>query len=149
MIKLEGFREGDERLWPKSCPFYSHLGGYKACLKVIANGISIGKGTHVSAFFYLMRGDNDDNLKWPFKGTIKVSLLNKLEDGQHRTRVMWSPDAVSPENTSGRVTKGAMSDFGQGQHQFISHQNLCVCTKNQQFLKDGALFFRVDCFEPN
>ena len=29
-----------------------------------------GKGTHVSVHAYLMRGDNDGELSWPFKGTI-------------------------------------------------------------------------------
>ncbi len=51
-------------------------------LRVDANGDGNGKGTHVSVYICLMRGDNDDNLKWPFKGTIEVSLLNQLEDGQ-------------------------------------------------------------------
>ena len=103
----------------------------------------------MSAFIYLMRGDNDDNLTWPFNGTIRVSLLNQLENGQHCTREMWSPDVDLPEHTSGRVTKGVRADFGNGQHRFISHQELrSPCNKNQQFLKDNTLFFRVDCFEP-
>ena len=40
----------------------------------------------MSVYVYLMQGDNDNNLKWPFEGTIKVSLLNQLEDGQHHTK---------------------------------------------------------------
>ena len=149
VFQMKGFQEGDDRIWPSSAPFYSHFGGYKACLKVFGNGIGIGKGTHVSAFIYLMRGDNDDNLTWPFNGTIRVSLLNQLENGQHCTREMWSPDVDLPEHTSGRVTKGVRADFGNGQHRFISHQELrSPCNKNQQFLKDNTLFFRVDCFEP-
>ena len=53
--------------------------------QVDANGCLGAEDTHVSIFIYLMQGDNDDNLKWPFKGTIKVSLLNQLEDGLHLT----------------------------------------------------------------
>ena len=74
------------------------------CLKVYANGVSEGKGTHVSAFICLMRGDNDDNLKWPFKGTIKVSLLNQLEGGQHHTKEPWSPSHNVLEDISGRIS---------------------------------------------
>ena len=95
-----------------------------------------------------MRGDNDDNLKWPFKGTIKVSLLNQLEDGQHRTREPWSPDDDIPELTSGRVTGEEKASRSWGQRKFISHQDLQTVGENCQYLKDNTLFFRVDCFEP-
>ena len=89
-----------------------------------------------------MRGDNDDNLKWPFKGTIIVSLLNQLEDGQHHTIVLWSPD-------SDIDIEGEKADYGWGLHQFIPHQDLSYhADRKCQYLKDDTLFFRVDCFEP-
>ena len=130
-----------------SDPVYSHFGGYKMCLKVYANGVGEGKGTRVSVYIYLMRGDNDDNLKWPFKGTIKVSLLNQLEDGQHHTRELWSPEEVS-EDVSGRVTVGERAVRGWGLPQFIPQEALSYSgDKNCQYLKDDTLFFRVDCFK--
>ena len=57
-----------------SPPFYSHLGGYKMCLNVCANGHGDGKGTHVSVFVCLMKGEFDDDLKWPFSGEIAIQL---------------------------------------------------------------------------
>ena len=147
VIKMEGFQEKKEESeeW-YSDPVYSHFGGYKMCLNVVANGEF---GPHVSVFVYLMRGDNDDNLKWPFKGTIKVSLLNQLEDGQHHTRELWSLSDNVWERTSGRVTEGERARRGWGQRQFISHQYLIYKVgKNYQYLKNDSLFFRVDCFEP-
>ena len=42
---------------------------HKMRLVVDVNGDE-GKGTHVSVHAYLMRGDNDSELSWPFKGTI-------------------------------------------------------------------------------
>ena len=103
--------------------------------------------THVSIFIYLMWGDNDDNLKWPFKGTIKVSLLNQLEDGLHLTRQLSSPYSDIPESSSGRVTEGERSE-GWGNAEFVSHLDLDNDT-NKQFLKDDMLFFRVDSIEPD
>ena len=149
VIKMTGFQEKkmDRQRW-LSHPVYSHFGGYKMCLCVDANGNRTAHGTHVSVYASLMRGDNDDNLKWPFKGTIKVSLLNQLEDGQHHTEALWSPDEDVPERTSGRVTEGE-SAGGWGLSQFISQQDLSYKgDKNCQYLKDNTLFFRVDCFEP-
>ena len=149
VIKMEGFQEKKEK--NELCcsdPVYSHFGGYKMCLSVDANGQGRGQGTHVSVFVDLMRGDYDDNLKWPFKGTIQVSLLNQLEDGQHLTREPWSPDDDVPEDISGRVTKGERA-AGWGHSAFIPHQDLKYCgDKNCQYLKDNTLFFRVDCIEP-
>ena len=94
---LQNLSEVNDEVW-YSDPVYSHFGGYKTRLFVDANGHDLVKGTHVSVFFNLMEGDNDDNLKWSFKGTIKVSLLNQLEDGQHHTAEVWSPDDDVPED---------------------------------------------------
>ena len=150
VVKMEGFqekKESDEKWFGD--PVYSHFGGYKMCLCVYANGNGNGKSTHVSAFVFLMRGDNDDNLAWPFKGTIKVSLLNQLEDGQHHTKEPWSPDENVPEVTSGRVTEKKIAGSGWGQSQFIHYEGLGYNgSKNCQYLKDDTLFFRVDCFKP-
>ena len=150
VIKMEGFQEKKKRNeeW-YSDPVYSHFGGYKMCVKVYTNGYGLGNGTHVSVFTHLMRGDNDDNLKWPFKGTIKVSLLNQLEDAQHCTKEPWSPDDNIPEDTSGRVTGEERAASGCGYHQFISHQDLRTVgdRENCQYLRDNTLFFKVDCFE--
>ena len=151
VIKIEGFQEKEKKNkeW-FSDPVYSHFGGYKMCLSVVANGHDEVKGTHVSVFAYLMRGDNDDNLKWTFKGTIKVSLLNQLEDGQHHTKQVWSSGWDIPKNTCKRVTEGKRGKEGWGQRQFIHHQDLSYFgDQNCQYLKDDTLFFRVDCFEPN
>ena len=63
-----------------SPPFYSSPGGYKLCIKVYADGTGKGKGTHLSVYVHLMRGDNDDHLPWPFTGTVTIELLNQLED---------------------------------------------------------------------
>ena len=71
VFKMERFQEKKEKSkdW-FSDPVYSHFGGYKMCLHVDANEYGSGKHTHVSAYIYLMQGDNDGNLKWSFIGTI-------------------------------------------------------------------------------
>ena len=55
-----------------SPPFYTHYRGYKMCLGVDANGYDDGKGSHVSVFVYMMKGEYDDSLKWPFRGYITI-----------------------------------------------------------------------------
>ena len=54
----------------QSC-LYTQFAGYKFCLFVCPKSKGFdddGKGTHVSVFISFMKGDNDDNLKFPFNG---------------------------------------------------------------------------------
>ena len=43
-----------------SPPFYSAQYGYKMCAKIYMNGDGFGKGSHVSLFFVVMRGELND-----------------------------------------------------------------------------------------
>ena len=78
---MDSFRERkiENNVW-YSPPFYSHLGGYKMCLMVDANGQGDGAGTHVSVYVHLMRGEFDDRLKWPFRGNVTIQLHSKRDD---------------------------------------------------------------------
>ena len=67
-----------------------------------ANGSGVGKGTHVSVFTKLL---DDDQLHWPFLGTVTFELLNQLADDKHHSRV---------------VIHGA-----GGCPQFLPHSSLC------------------------
>ena len=148
VVKLEGFEENkrNEEEW-YSDPVYSHFGGYKMCLRIDSHGQGSGEGTHISLFVYLMKGDNDDNLKFPFKGCIVVSLLNQLEDKNHLIREPWSPDSKVPETSNGRVITGERSD-GWGLPDFIPHNDLNYDSdKNCQYLKNDCLFFKMDRIE--
>ena len=51
------------KVW-HSRPFY-YRGGYKMYLAVHANGVGEGAGTHVSVAMFHLRGEYDDQLKWP------------------------------------------------------------------------------------
>ena len=140
VLKMTGFQEKTmkDEMW-YSDRVYSHFGGYKMYLSVYANGSEDENSTYVSVYISVMQGNNDDNLKWPFKDTIKVSLLNQLEDGQHHTRQFPDNDDTEGENASGRWEL----------EQFISHQDLSYNgDKNCQYLMDDTLFFRVDYFQP-
>ena len=63
-----------------SPPFTTSPQGYRLCLNVFTNGNGSGKGSHLSIYAYIMKGQHDDRLQWPFTGTIIIELLNWLED---------------------------------------------------------------------
>ena len=104
-----------------SPPFYSHLGGYKMCLNVCANGHGKGKGTHASVFVYLMRGEFDDDLKWPFSGEITVQLkMTNPHEPQHSMVIVLGDDCS--DDVVCKPTRERNS--GWGCLEFISHHDL-------------------------
>ena len=68
LIKMSQFSQlkVNNDMW-YSPGFCTHTFGYKMCLRVYANGHGVGKGTHVSVYLHLMKGENDDDLTWPIK----------------------------------------------------------------------------------
>ena len=60
--------------------FHTHPNGYKMCLHVFANGVGSRQGTHLTVYVCLMRGEFDEQLKWPFRGNISIRLVNQEED---------------------------------------------------------------------
>ena len=140
-----------------SPPFYTHPQGYKMCLTVYANGCGDGKGTHVSAFAQLMRGEFDDNLEWPFRGDVTVAMLNQLEDNYHNTRTIRFSEttgtvkAISRTITRttdyegiGRLTDGEQDADRKGYCNFIARTDLTYNpAENCQYLKYDCLRFRI------
>ena len=103
-----------------SPPFYTHIGGYKMCLKVYANGFGNGKGTHVSVFVLLMRGEFDDHLKWPFNGNVTVQL--KKNYLPHYQRTVNLDDNELYYECVCKPTRERNN--GRGFYKYISHTNL-------------------------
>lgn len=105
-----------------SPPFYSHCFGYKMCVGVDAGGHSVGEGTHVSLLVYLLPGEHDENLSWPFHGTVKIQLLNERRDSSHYESVVKF-DEDTPLVNSAQVTESDKST-GWGNAMFIAHSKL-------------------------
>ena len=126
----------------QSPPFYSHPYGYKLCIGVSANGDSVGTGTHVSLSVYLLKGEYDEQLMWPFRGSITINLLNERRDGGHfEVTIEFTDD--TPLVNSSRVLREERS-AGWGNPLFISHARLGYDhAANTQFLKYDRLRFVV------
>ena len=78
-----------------SPPFYTSFHGYRMCIRTYLNGDGIGKGTHVSLFFVVMRSEHDNLLPWPFKQTVRFSLINQKNPSASITEA-FVPDLKSP-----------------------------------------------------
>ena len=131
MPNFEEFkRDGDYWFSPH---FYTHPNGYKMCLGVAADGFAQAKGTHVSVLVHLMRGEFDDQLKWPFCGRVAVNMMNQEENTNHVCWVFRLDDKVPPGVTE-RVVKETRNMKGFGLHQYLRHTNL-----RPKYLKNNCL----------
>ena len=79
--------------------FYTHCQGYKMCLRVDADGWDEGTNEYVSVAVYMMRGEYDDHLTWPFQGTLTIKLLSM--EGNHMQTLQYTD--VMPDHIVGRV----------------------------------------------
>ena len=123
--------------------FYTHTCGYKMCLCVYVNGHGVGKGTHVSVYLYLMKGENDDALTWPIRYKSTVTLLNQLKDDHHFTITVNSKHEDS-NRANMRVLSNEKATLGWGRPTFIVQPKLDLQeVKKSQYLKDDSLYFRV------
>ena len=139
MARFSQYKASGEEFF--SPPFYTHHGGYKMCIGLDAHGEGDGKGTHVTVCVLLMRGENDDNVTWPFIGVVTVEILNQLADKEHHQQTITFPEDKDDDCNS-RVVDMETAAIGRGCHTFISHADLGPAT-NRQFLKDDCLYFRV------
>ena len=116
-----------------SPPFYVGRFGYKVCARLYANGDGIGKGTHMSMFFVIMRGEYDALLPWPFVQKVHFRLID--QDG---IRDMY--DAFRPEPHSSSF-KRPTSDMNvaSGCSTFIAHAGL----REGGYIRNDIMFIKI------
>lgn len=142
--KFNELRQSDK--WWYSRPFYVQVSGYRLGMFVFCNGVLDGKGTHVSVFLYLVKGEYDGDLEWPFRGSVVVHMLNQRGDYNHHQKVVRFTDDT-PMAVCSRVLTGDMAKEGNGPTQFISHPNISYnADKDTEFLKNDCLKIRVTSF---
>ena len=126
-----------------SPPFTTSPQGYRLCLNVWANGHGSGKGSHLTIAAYIMKGQHDDRLQWPFTGTIIIELLNWLEDKGHYKKTL----EIDTNIDFVRVTE---REYGKnhGYYQFISQSSLNSST-NPQYLYQDCICVRVQAIANN
>ncbi|XP_052500366.1 LOW QUALITY PROTEIN: TNF receptor-associated factor 3-like [Budorcas taxicolor] len=117
-----------------SQPFYTGYFGYKMCARVYLNGDGMGKGTHLSLFFVIMRGENDALLPWPFKQKVTLMLMDQGSSRRHLGDA-FEPD---PNSSSFKKPTGEMN-IASGCPVFVAQTVL----ENGTYIKDDTIFIKV------
>ena len=105
-----------------SPPFYTGANGYKMCISTYLNGDGIGKGTHVSLFFVIMRSEHDNLLSWPFKQSVCLSLVNQATPTAS-IRQWLLPEAASSSFEKPSSEMNVASGFPQFAPQSVLRNN--------------------------
>ena len=122
-----------------SPPFYTEKkGGYKMCLFLYMDGDGSGRGTHLSFFIVLMKGEYDALLTWPFEQ--KVTLILQDQDQQKHIIKWFKPDPSDAGSIDSFQRPSPDSDMNvaSGCPEFVP---LSVMD-NPSYAKDGTMIFR-------
>ena len=117
-----------------STPFYTGRHGYKMCARIYLNGDGLGKNTHMSFFFVVMRGPIDELLPWPFKQKVTFTLINQM--GKKHVTDSFRPD---PNSSSFQRPGRREMNIASGCPMFIRLEHLL----EGGFVKDDCIYLRV------
>ena len=115
-----------------SAPFQTSRHGYKLCLRLYMNGDGSGKGTHLSFFITLMRGEYDPLLSWPFRQAVTLVLVD-----QNKQRDIVQSFRPEPTSSSFQRPRNEMN-VASGCPMFAPLSVL----DNSSFVKDDTMFLQ-------
>jgi len=113
--------------------FYTSRYGYKMCARIYLNGDGVGRGTHISVYFVVMRGQYDALLRWPFRQKVTFMLLD--QDNMEHVIDAFSPD---PSSSSFQRPRRE-SNIASGCPMFFSLTEL----NNHSYVRDDTLFLNI------
>ena len=113
--------------------FFTSRYGYKMCARVYLNGDGIGKGTHISVFFVVMRGEYDALLRWPFRQKVTFMLLDQ-------NNVEHVIDSFRPDPNSSSFQKPRReTNIASGCPTFCPLSEV----NNHAYIRDDVMFLKV------
>ncbi|XP_062498842.1 TNF receptor-associated factor 3-like [Corticium candelabrum] len=121
------------RLSIYSPPFFTSRSGYKMCARMYLNGDGMGKGTHLSLFFVVMKGEYDALLKWPFQQRVTFTLVDQ-EYSRHIS------DTFQPDPSSSSFQRPTSDmNVASGCPLFVPLDAL----ETRGYIKDDTMFIRI------
>ena len=113
--------------------FYTSRYGYKMCARIYLNGDGMGRGTHISVFFVVMRGQYDAILRWPFRQKVTFMLLD--QDNIEHVIDAFRPDP----NSSSFQRPRRETNIASGCPMFCSLTEL----NNHAYVRDDTMFLKI------
>ena len=113
--------------------FFTSRYGYKMCARIYLNGDGMGRGTHISVFFVIMRGQYDALLRWPFRQKVTFMLMDQ-DNVEHVI------DAFRPDPSSSSFQRPRReTNIASGCPMFCSLTEL----NNHAYVQDDTMFLKI------
>ena len=119
-----------------STTFYVGRYGYKMRARVYLNGDGKARGSHLSFFITIMRGEFDNILKWPYAQKTTLMLLDQSGNKSHVVETFkpnGATDCFKKPQTSMNLSAGSIF--------FIPHSKLESARSG--YIQDDAIFVKV------
>ena len=94
----------------------------------------MGKGTHVSLFFVIMKSEFDSLSKWPFTSRVTFRIINPRDP-----KFNHQESFIADRNSSSFQKPSKEMNIAAGCPMFITLDRV----KNQNFIIDDCLFFET------
>ena len=121
-----------------SDPLYTSPQGYKMIMEVNPNGWANAKGSHLSLFIHLMKGEYDSILSWPFQHKIKITLIDQHEEEGNRQDVSMF---IAPHPLSDSFQRPVKEvNPALGFPKFVSHADL----QTRRYIVDKTIFIKIE-----
>ncbi|KAM5164521.1 TNF receptor-associated factor 5 isoform 1-T2 [Mantella aurantiaca] len=117
--------------------FYTSRCGYRLCARAYLNGDGSGRGSYLSLYFVVMKGEFDSLLSWPFKQKVTLMLLDQSGKKNNIVDVF----KADPHSSSFKRPEGD-TNIASGCPRFVSHNQL-ENPRNGCYIKDDTLFIKV------
>lgn len=129
-----------------SPPFYTSAAGYKLCLRLYLNGDGTARGTHISIFLVVLRGEYDALLQWPFCYRVSFCLVDQRtsmesEDPKQAKHVI---NSFRPDVSSSSFQRPCTSmNTASGLPKFISLTDFNQPAETNRYCVDDTIFIKV------
>uniref|UniRef100_A0A1X7SPL4 TRAF1-6 MATH domain-containing protein n=1 Tax=Amphimedon queenslandica TaxID=400682 RepID=A0A1X7SPL4_AMPQE len=135
MMSFGKYNKLDEDWYSRA--FYTHTNGYKMCLCIRYDDKKKSSNLHA----HLMVGDYDDNLQWPFRGTLMTEILHR----KTRTFHYLAEIVFDDDKFCGRIWNGVPIEAGMASS--IVGEGISFAEAVQEpfteYLEDNSIVIRV------
>ena len=119
-----------------SVPFFTSNPGYRMALVIYPNGHGSCQGSHVSVFVQILHGPKDDQLVWPFYGSVTVKVSSSFAMDSEHIQVIESEGL--PVKCFRRPTNYGDRNKMWGIEDFLCHTHIPYYIED-----DGSMLFQV------
>ena len=134
--KIEDCEKHDRDYAMKGPPFY--VGLYKFHAMVVFNDKN---AKYIGVYLYLMHGDSDDKVSWPFKGMYSFTLLGSRSQSDNYVMILNTSELPERRHIFQRPVN--TRNDGYGIPTFMKHTEVL----DEKYCKNDSIYieFKVEC----